>query len=432
MGEARMRPGRSPAAIAVVLIATLFGSSGCDLFTGPDEEGPPSTIETLPRALTPEEERAIQASADFGVALLSRVSEAAPDSNLFLSPLSAHMSLGMALNGADGATFDAMRQALSLEGASLESANDGYRELIGLLRDVDPAVEFRIGNSVWLQRDFPFLASYEERVREAFDARVDTVDFTEEAETLEAINGWVSEATAGRIDTLLEQLRTDEIGFLVNAVYFLGDWRNQFDPAETETEPFHLDDGTTEPVQLMYREGDYRYGSGSDFRAAELPYGGGAFVMTLVLPDESVGLDDFVAGLDHEEWQEILDAVDGSEREIRVHLPKFELEYGRNLRSALRDMGMGIAFDAEQADFGRMVDLEAIAPQNVYLTRVEQKTFVRVDEEGTEAAAATGTGVGATSLPPTLRLDRPFLFAIRERLSGAVLFIGKFERPPGG
>lgn len=408
-------------------MATLLVLAACSTPTDPQE--PPSEITSLQRDLSAAETTAVTASADFGVELLARVSQASPDSNLFLSPLSAHMALGMALNGADGETFEAMRAALAMEDLSLAEANEAYASLVELLRDLDPRVEFRIGNSMWLQDGFPFLDDYRERVVQAFDAEAEAVDFSDPA-TLDRINGWVDEATEGNIEKLLDQLRPEEIAFLVNAVYFLGDWREQFDPEATEEAPFHLEDGTTAPVPLMQRTGDYRYGQGEDFTAADLPYGGDAFVMTVVLPDEDVGIDAFTAGLDPARWQEIVAAVEGTEREIRLALPRFELEYGRELTETLEAMGMGVAFDDFQADFGRMVDLEAIAPQNVYLSRVEQKTFVRVDEEGTEAAAATGVGVGVTSAPPALRLDRPFLFAIRERHSGAVLFIGKLERPP--
>lgn len=410
-------------------MATLLVLTACSTPTDPQE--PPSEITSLPRDLSPAETTTVAASADFGVELLARVSQASPDSNLFLSPLSAHMALGMALNGADGETFEAMRTALAMENLSLAEANEAYASLIELLRDLDPRVEFRIGNSMWLQDGFPFLDDYRERVVQAFDAEAEAVDFSDPA-TLDRINGWVDEATEGNIEKLLDQLRPEEIAFLVNAVYFLGDWREQFDPSATVEAPFHLEDGTTAPVPLMQRTGDYRFGQGEDFTAADLPYGGDAFVMTVVLPDEDVGIDAFTAGLDAARWQEIIAAVDGAEREIRLALPRFELEYGRELTETLEAMGMGVAFDASQADFGRMVDLEAIAPENVYLSRVEQKTFVRVDEEGTEAAAATGVGVGVTSAPPALRLDRPFLFALRERHSGAVLFIGKLERPPEG
>lgn len=420
-------PKSSPRLTPGLAVAVLLALAACATPTDPQE--PPSEITSLPRDLSPAETTAVAASADFGVELLARVSQASPDSNLFLSPLSAHMALGMALNGADGETFEAMRTALAMEGLSLAEANEGYASLVELLQGLDPRVEFRIGNSLWLQDGFPFLDDYRQRVVESFGAEAESVDFSDPA-TLDRINGWVDEATEGNIEKLLDQLRPEEIAFLVNAVYFLGDWREQFDPAATEEAPFHLEDGTTAPVPLMQRTGDYRFGRGEGFTAAELPYGGDAFVMTVVLPDEDVGIDAFAAGLDAARWQEIVAAVEGAEREIRLALPKFELEYGRELTETLGAMGMGAAFDAGEADFGRMVDLEAIAPENVYLSRVQQKAFVRVDEEGTEAAAATGVGVGVTSAPPALRLDRPFLFAIRERHSGAVLFIGKLERPP--
>jgi len=417
-------PARTLARIATIVLV-LGGVAACSLGTEP---GPPEPITSLPRDLSPLEKDVVSATGTFGVGLLSRVSRADPDSDIFLSPLSAHVALGMALDGADGSTFDAMRGALALGDASPAQIDSAYASLIDLLEGLDPSIEFSLANSLWYDESYPFLPSYKSRVARWFRAEVEGTDFSDPA-TVDAINAWVKDATNGKIETLVDRLRRDEIAFLVNAVYFLGDWTERFDPAETSQQPFHLEDGTTEPVQLMHGEGEYRHGRGDDFTAIDLPYGGGAFVMTVVLPDRGVPIDSFAAGLDAEKWKEVLGAVDGGESEVSVYLPRFRMAWSRGLGDVLSDMGMGIAFDPAAADFGRMADLDAIAG-NVYLTRVVQKAFVRVDEEGTEAAAATGVGVGVTSLPAAIRVDRPFVFAIRERLSGAMLFLGKFERPP--
>lgn len=406
--------------------------AGCELSTGPEA---PEEITELPRSLTTAEQEVLAASNEFGFELLGRISAADPESNLFVSPLSAHMALGMALSGADDETFDAMRETLAFAETKPDSIDASYRSLIGLLRGLDPAVEFLIGNSMWYKEGFPFLPSYMGRMEESYDARVEGLDFGDQAAALEAINGWVDESTNGKIEKILKRIRPDEIAFLVNAIYFEGDWTHRFDPEETREADFRLKDGSTAPVELMHREGELPFARTENWTAVEIPYGGKAFAMTVILPRGETGIDEFLSSLDGERWAEIVRALEGTGetrplREIDLLLPKFELEWDGKLKDVLSDMGMRVAFDREKADFGRMVDLAKIRPNNVFLTRVKQKSFVSVDEIGTEAAAATAVGVGADSAPPRVLVDRPFLFAIRERLSGTVLFLGKIVRPP--
>lgn len=424
----------STGALAVTLpLLIALAATGCDGLFGP---GTPDTITSLPRSLTEAEERTIRASNRFGFQLLGELQAEAPGENHFISPLSAHMALGMALNGADGRTFDAMRETLGFSGTTgLPAVNNSYAGLIEMLQDLDPRVEFLLANSVWLQERWPFLPAYEQRVSEAFDARVENVDFADPA-TAESVNTWVSESTNGRITEFVtpDQLR-DLVALLANTVFFKGNWSDQFDKSDTSPEEFRLADGSTVSVPMMSQTmEDVGMARTEGVRAADLRYGGKAFSMTVVLPARGTSLDSLVRAMDADAWQSITEQLDGG-GEVQVELPRFELTWERLLNPALKRMGMGPAFSTDSANFSRMAETPPCTSGRdpcLFIEWVRQKSFVKVDEEGTEAAAASGVGARPTSGPPTFRVDRPFLFAIRERLSGTVLFVGKIEDPTAG
>lgn len=429
-----MTPDVRRSASAALLLLALLPVTACDGPLGPDPGGD-DPIESLPRSLTDAEQRTIEASNRFGFRLMDELYAEEPGTNHFISPLSASMALGMALNGADGRTYDAMRSALGFGDTELAAINESYAGLIELLRGLDPRVEFLLANSVWLQTGWPFLAEYEDRVTGAFDARVENVDFRDPA-TADAINSWVAEGTNGKIEELVTPAMIRElVALLANTVYFKGEWTDRFDESETSDAEFRRADGSTVTVPMMSTEME---GVGrartEGYRAADLPYGGEAFSMTVVLPAEGTSLDSLVAAMDAGEWRALVEQF-GDGGEVRVEMPRFELEYEALLNRPLVRMGMGPAFSTDSADFSRMAETPACTSgvdPCLYIDWVKQKSYVQVNEEGTEAAAATGVGIGATSGPTTFRVDRPFLFAIRERLSGTVLFVGVVEDPTAG
>lgn len=409
---------RTPAlAVTLILAGTLWG---CGDATGPGGE----PITQLPRALSPAETEVIAASNDFGLALLGEVVAVEDGPNVVLSPLSASMALGMTLNGAAGETFQAMRATLGYGALTRGEVNAAYRDLLDLLTGLDGEVDFSVANSVWAHEGFPFHDAFFESVTAAFDARVESRDFQDPA-TLEAINGWVDAETEGRIPRLLDAIDPELVMFLVNAIWFDGTWTTRFDPDETAPADFHRADGSTVTVDLMrLLEPSLPVVVGDGFTAVDLPYGGGAFGMTVVLPEEGRDAREFAAGLDDPTWRGITDAL--QERELgEVALPRFTLSYGTRLDPMLEAMGMGIAFDEVAADFS---DLSPLG-QDLFISEVRQKTFIEVDEAGTRAAAATSVGIGVTSAPPSLVVDRPFVFAIRERLTGTLIFAGVVGDP---
>jgi serpin B len=401
--------------LATVLLLAGCGSSS----TGPGGDPPPILTE-LPRSLSPSEIRIVEGANAFAFDLLREATRAlSPDSNAFLSPLSAAMALSMALNGANGETWTAMRAALRLDGMQEADIDQGYRELMALLRGLDSRTEMRVANSIWGHGTLPLEAAFTEAGRTFFEAEVATLDFGS-PEALTAINGWVDRATGGRIPRLLEEVSPQEVLFLINAIYFKGKWRTAFDVRDTRAAPFRGADGRERVAQLMALKDELRYDETEAYQAVDLLYGNGAFAMTVLLPKAGWTPAQLLAALDPESWSALASRFE--ERDVTLLLPRFRVEYGRKLKEDLAALGMGIAFDAS-ADFYRIAD---VAPDRLYITRVDQKTFVEVNEEGTEAAAATAVGVGRTSapVPVEMRVDRPFAFAIRERLSGAVLFLG--------
>lgn len=414
------RSGRS-VRVPLLLLSTVLVFVGC----GDSPSGPAKVdlITELPRQLTAAEVRVIEASNRFAFDLLRRAS--APDSNLFLSPVSASMALGMTMNGTAGETFAQMRSALGFGDLPIGDINASYRGLIDLLLDLDPSVEMAVGNSVWSRTGFPVRRTFLDTVKEYFDAEAAELDFST-AGAPAHINGWVSDATRGRIEAIVPNpIPAEVVMYLINATYFKGTWTLQFDPRDTRDAPFHLADGSTLSTKLMKLEGGLPYHATDRYQAVDLPYGGKAFSMTVVLPAEHVGIEELIASFGAEEWA----ALTGSFHDVNgtLYLPRFRMSYKRSLNEDLKAMGMIDAFDDVRADFTPLSPATGL-----YISNVLQKSWVDVNEEGTEAAAATSVEVGVTSIGPgfEMRADRPFLFALRERLSGTILFVGKVVTPP--
>jgi serpin B len=288
-----------------------------------------------------------------------------------------------------------------------------------LLRGLDPGTNFSIANSIWYEQTFSFNASFLDESKLYFDAQVQALDFKSPA-AVTTINSWVNGQTNNKIPRILDSIDSSEVMFLVNAIYFKGIWQKQFDKSKTVDAPFYAVDGTTAMVPMMARGKGVQSTATSEYWAVDLPYGNSAFTMTVVLPHGD--FDTFAESFDQTKWNLLVSSLRDSD--LEVFLPRFRIEWKRGLNDDLQQLGMRLAFS--NADFTRM------SPRGLELiiTKVLQKTFVDVDEQGTEAAAATMVGIGLTSLPSAFRADHPFLIVIRERFSGAILFIGKIAKLP--
>ncbi|NBB86266.1 MAG: serpin family protein, partial [Bacteroidetes bacterium] len=328
-------------------------------------------------------------------------------------------------NGAEGETFDDMAATLHVDGLSRAEINAGYRDLIDLLVDLDPRVTFQIANAIWHRDTFDVEADFRETNQDYFDATVEGLDFNSEA-AVDRMNGWADEQTNGRISKIVNApIDPDMMLYLMNALYFQGDWRHQFDAEQTEPAEFTRADGSTVQVDMMRQAEARRFAvyENEQLQMIDLPYGDSLFSMTIVLPREEESLASAMAGLDAATWQTWTDGL--SPQRLFVEMPRFELAYERSLVDVLDELGLDSALDPGRSD------LSGINPEasDLHISEVDHKTFLRVDEEGTEAAAVTSVGVAVTSAPPAFRVDRPFFLTIRERHSGTILFIGHVTDP---
>ncbi len=408
--------------VPVIGFAVACGGGGNSL-------GPMGPIEVLPRELTAAELALVESDNSFAMRLFRAVdAQANPDENLFISPLSVSMALGMTYNGAAGATRDSMAKTLGFEGLAIDQVNDGYRGLIDLLVNLDRRVTFNLANSIWHRPEAPVLPTFLDAATTFFDAQVEALDFGA-PNAPDIIDGWVRDHTNGRIDSIAPRpIDRSTMLFVINAVFFKGDWTNQFDKSLTSDRPFTLRDGTERSVPTMSHADPVPVRISGDQLAnvIEMPYGGGAFTMVAAVPAAGVTLDEVIAAFDRDRWQAWTAGLEVDSANKIVVMPKFQFEYKITMNDVLSALGMGIAFDAALADFSN------ITPgAGLFIRTVQHKTFVKVDEVGTEAAAVTSVSFGMISEPPPFVIDQPFLFVLRERISGTILFIGKVVDPTG-
>lgn len=392
----------------------------CLLACSNESTGPESP--TPVRAATSGERAVLRANTGFGFTLFRTTAAVATDENLFLSPLSVSMALGMTANGAAGETAQAMRLALAQQGLSSTEINQSYRSLIDLLRGTDPRVRFDIANGIWNRTGFVPEQAFIDSNRFYFDADVRTLDFSR-ADAADIINAWVSQKTQGKIPAIVAPpIPPLTVMYLINAMYFKGTWATQFDPARTRDDVFKAPGDRDIPVKMMNGNADIRYLKDQLAEVVDLPYGWDRYSMAILLPRPDVTLATLRDALRPAQWQTWQEAM--HETAMDLQIPRFTMEYETSLNDILASMGMGIAFDPSHADFS------GISRQmELFISQVKHKTFVQVNEEGTEAAAATSVEVGTTSVPQVFRVDRPFVFVIHERNTGAILFIGQVTAP---
>ena len=395
--------------------------TACSSLTEPGGQ-PSAALTALPRPLSVGEQKVVSATNEFSFSLFRELSAAQKDSNVFTSPLSASFALGMAMNGAANATLDQMRSTLAYGAATDTEINAGYKGLIALLRGLDNTVDVRIANGIWYRNTYTVKQPFLDAGRTYFDAQAAALDFNSPSAPA-TVNAWVNSATAGKIPTIVTTL-TDLDMILVNAIYFKGSWRQRFDPAETTDEQFHGIAGD-QPMRLMHHKASVAFTSNASYSAVDLPYGDSAYVMTAVVPSNGVSIDVVAASLmQGDAWNGMLGQMRPAH--VDVFIPKLTLEWERLLNVDLIALGMRDAFNDVTADFSRL------SLQPSFISYVKQKTYVDINEEGTEAAAVTAVGIVATSaeINPQFRADHPFLFVIRERLTGTIMFMGRIVRMP--
>jgi len=383
--------------------------------------GPPARAGDLDSEPSP---RVVEAATRFGFNLYGEIAKASPGGNVFISPTSVSMALSMAANGAGGATRSAMLQAFGSGDLPIDEINLSMGALMRSLEAADPGVRLLVANSIWARKGMAFEKPFLELNRRFYDAETSVLDFLDPASP-GVINAWVKEKTEGRIPSMVDRIDPQNILYLLNAVYFKGMWTEAFDRKETRDRPFTLASGTAVDVPMMSRSGRFKHLSTEGFEAVSLPYGDGRLRMYLFLPAPGGDLKGFHRTLTAEAWKDWMSRF--RETQGSVSLPRFRMEYEVSMKEALSAMGMGIAFDAARADFSPMVDAREVS-----ISQVKQKSFVEVNEEGTEAAAATSVEITLTSAvmtPFRIVFDHPFFCAIRDDRTGAVLFMGAVNDP---
>ncbi len=386
----------------------------------------PSQGQSNTAPLTSLEKNIASSDNAFGFKLFAQINEGQQNKNVFISPFGISMAFGMLLNGANGPTLDSLEKALGDQGMTLTDINSAYKNSSAYLTTLDAHIAFQDANSIWYRNGFQVLPDFLNVNKSYFDADVNALDFNLPS-AVQTINDWVDTKTYGKIPTILEgPIDPSTVMYLINAIYFKGAWTHTFDTASTKDASFTCSDGSIASCKVMGQANTFAYYGDSALQAIDLPYGDRSYSMTVVLPAIGVSIDQFASALTQDQWNSIIGKLDSAK--VNLYLPKFTLNYIRLLNDDLKALGMGIVFDPSRADLSHIRQGGGLA-----VSEVLHKTYVDVNEEGTEAAAVTLIGIIATvaTETPVMRIDRPFIFAIREHQSGTILFIGKVDSPAG-
>lgn len=383
---------------------------------------------------SPDDESFVAGNNEFAFALYGKLVEAEENKgqNIFLSPYSVSTALAMTWAGARGQTAEQMKTSLHFY-LNPERTHEAFFDFDNLLADIQEEgdVELLVANSIWPQAGYALKEDYVRLLKEYYGVAVRPVNYMDNSEIArKTINGWVEEKTREKIkDLIMENVLTPLTRLvLVNAIYFKGTWIHPFDKEATTEAPFHLNEEATVDVSMMYQEGRFKYGRHDGMQAVELPYGGNNLSMLVVLPEAGTRLEEIEKKLSESRIRQLARVM--KPWKVQVFLPRFEITWGtHSLKKEFWSLGMTLAFKSGVADFSGMAGV----PGDLYISDILHKAFVKVNEEGTEAAAATAVIVGtrSTSLEEVavFRADRPFLFFIRENSTGAILFMGRYINP---
>lgn len=354
----------------------------------------------------------------FAFELLRQTIAANKTENATVSPLSVSLALGMTLNGAVGETKTEMEKALHLSGLTTSEMNEYYKVLQSTLPGIDPLTKVGIANSIWYDKDFQVKSAFLQTNVTYFNAYTKALDF-KASWAKDTINNWSSLKTNKLIPSIVDEIPPEAVMYLVNAVYFKGVWRLKFDKKLTHRDTFYGSKNNT-TANFMKQQNKFHYFADETAQYVDLEYGNKAFSMTAILPNEGKTTDDVLRNLNTNKWENIIKAF--ASKDLLLYFPRFKSENKFALNQPLITMGMPLAF-TDLADFSN------IANARLFISKVMHKTYIAVDEEGTEAAAVTSVEVGVTSIPMTheLKFNKPFVYVIREKSTGIILFVGKIS-----
>ncbi len=362
------------------------------------------------------------ATNTFGLFLLKKMISMYEDDNIVISPVSISAALSMTLNGATGKTLKSMKKTLAFESFSPEEINLYYQNLIKTLPSLDKKVTVSINNAIWYRQDLAVRQEFQKTLEKYYMAKIQSADF-QSGKVVEKINRWVKKSTRGKISSIIDRVNPLDVMYLLNAVYFKGSWHFPFDPKLTRKDDFFSTGGEKIKCDMMNITKSLPYFENSSIQMVQLPYGAEHFSMFVVLPRENISLDHVTEKPDSIfSWMKKV-----KENRVALSMPKFKIEYKKSLKEVLSKLGMKNAFTS-QADFSNMVE-----KGEINISDVKHKTFIEVNEEGTEAAAVTGVTMVLSAVRPMqtfrMNVNRPFLFFIAENESSAILFMGKIGKP---
>lgn len=370
--------------------------------------------------LSDEQRQAVTATNNFALNLYR--TQRGMDSKV-VSPLSVAYLMGMLANGADGNTKTEIMNSLCMDGKSLKTVNETYKSIINMAARFDRQTQINIANCIAVNKQIALKLGYTTDVKALYDAQVESMDFASK-KALAAINGWCSKQTDGMIPKIIDQLDPSAAAVLMNAIYFNGTWASKFEKNETKTENFRGYTRDIKKVPMMHQENKFMYTENSDYAAVSLPYGNGAFSMTVILPAEGKSVGDIAASLTAESYTKMLQGMDKCKVDLK--LPRFSTTTETQLNKPIAELGAPSIFQASLANFSKMSDA------SLFVSTMLQKAKIEVGEEGTKAAAVTAGIVMMTSLQPdeprrvVFHADRPFIYLITERTTGAIFFIGQY------
>lgn len=405
------------------ILTTMMVLMGCTSEDSPNA----SPKKRVDIELSRSEKVMVNENVDFSFRFFQQVNQSAANTpNLMVSPFSVSMALAMLANGADGNTLAEIKDVLGFSEANLDEMNSYFQRMTQALLDLDNTTKLDIANSIWVDNDITVYESFKKVNEDMYGAKVGNIDFSNTQEAIQTINEWCTLQTDGLIKKPVGNLSPDVRMMLLNALYFKGVWNknNKFKKENTATEDFTNADGNVVKVQMMNMEEDLSFAYSDHFYMAHFPYGNNAFRMTVYLPVEGVDLDDALKTLTYENQQQW--DMTWDRRTLIVKFPKFEISTTRDLKDDMQVLGMKDAFDYLSADFS------SLSSESLLLGLLKQNTYIKVDEEGTEAAAATQGGGNIMAGPPQsgpvpFYMNRPFAFTISEMSTGAVLFMGKIS-----
>ncbi|MDX2415131.1 MAG: serpin family protein [Bacteroidales bacterium] len=402
----------------IIALLLLFPFSACEKQNTDDPPGDP-----VPLELTLSEKALSESSNQFSFDIFNQIlGSKSSIENIMISPMSISYALSMTLNGAAGETRTAMMEALRTGDLTLDEINNSYRTLSDKITTVDKRVIMSIANSVWVEDRLDVKQEFIDALVNYFNAEGHQFNIND-PDIVDKVNKWISDNTNGKIEEMIDEIPSDVVMLLINAIYFNGKWRMQFDTDETLDKPFYLANGGSVDVDMMYQKNNFKISCNDRLCLVELPYGQGNFVMDVILPAEGLSTADILDDLTDAKFNQLLETA--YEREINIYMPRFKYEYKIELGDVLSAMGMGVAFTGA-ADFSNIADA------GLAISKVLHQTFIDNKEEGTEAAAATVVMIELTSLPPepqTINLNRPFYYIIRESSTNSIIFMGLTGNP---